>query len=141
MFALMNKPTAAYSKVAVDVGVETASPHKLILMLYDGALLALFTAKTHIDNENRKGMSDSLTRATDIIAYGLKESLNYNAGAELADKLAALYDYMCDRLQAANLKADKAAIEEVCVLLKELQGAWQEIANDPAVASQTKTAA
>jgi flagellar protein FliS len=56
-------------------------------------------------------------------------------------RLAALYDYMAARLLHANLHNDQAALAEVGRLLGEIKTAWEEIADDPAVASRNKVAA
>jgi flagellar protein FliS len=77
----------------------------------------------------------------DIILFGLKASLNLDEGGELAERLAALYDYMSTRLLYANLKNDQSALQEIINLLTELRSAWQEIADDPAVLSANKAAA
>lgn len=135
MFQTLNNPAAAYTKIGRDMSVETASPHKLVLMLYDGALLALALAASHLENGNKFAMSEEIVRASNIIAQGLRDSIDAKAGGELADRLSALYDYMNVRLQFANIRGDKAIIEEVSDLLRELKGAWEEIAKDPAVVS------
>lgn len=137
MFQSMSNAKTAYERVGLDIGIETASSHKLILMLYDGAMLALVRAAAHIDTGNRAAMSDEITKASNIIAQGLRDSIDPKAGGELAGRLAALYDYMNVRLQFANIKCDKRIIEEVSALLQELRGAWEEIARDPAVVSDS----
>jgi flagellar protein FliS len=137
MFQTLNNPAAAYTKVGRDMSVETASPHKLVLMLYDGAILALALAGSHLEKGDKRAMSEEILRASSIIAQGLHDSIDVKAGGELAERLAALYDYMNVRLQFANIKGDKKIIDEVSGLLQELRGAWEEIAKDPAVVSNS----
>jgi flagellar protein FliS len=141
MFQTMNNPSAAYTRVGLDMGVEVASSHKLILMLYDGALLALATALSYLEQGDKLTMSKEIMKASNIIAQGLRDSIASKDGGELADRLAALYDYMNVRLQFANIKGDKKIIEEVSGLLHELRGAWEEIAKDPSVVSDSRRAA
>ncbi len=50
-----------------------------------------------------------------------------HAGGELAERLAALYDYMSDRLLYANLHNSQPALDEVAGLLATLREAWAEI--------------
>jgi len=141
MFSSMHSPSSAYTKVGVETGVTAANPHKLILMLFDGALMALGTA-THAMQEGRiaeKGQA--ISKAIDIIINGLKVSLNFDDNSGLSEKLAALYDYMAERLLSANVKNDKKIIEEVSGLLRELRGAWEEIARDPAAVSDSRRVA
>lgn len=141
MFTSPSNPAKAYAKVGVETGVESASPHKLILMLFDGALMALSTATMHLKEKHIAEKGQALAKAVDIIGNGLKASLDPQSGGDLAGRLEALYDYMCMRLTHANLKNDGAAIAEVGGLLKELRGAWEEIASDSAAVAQNKAAA
>ncbi len=59
MFAAMHNPKAAYAKAGIETGVETADPHKLILMLFEGAMLAVASASLHM---KRKGGADDVAR-------------------------------------------------------------------------------
>lgn len=117
----------AYTSVGLETGVPGADPHKLILMLYQGALLAIASAKNQMQRKDISGKGASISKAIAIIDEGLKASLDSNAGGELAQNLSALYEYMCQRLLAANLKNDTAALDEVSRLLSELKEAWEAI--------------
>lgn len=130
-----------YAKVGVETAVAAANSHQLIVMLFDGALLSIAKAEGFM----RQGMiaekGEAISRAIDIIANGLRASLDFSAGDELAGRLAGLYDYMGLRLVHANLKNDLGALQEVSRLLGEIKSAWGEIADDPAVLSASKAAA
>jgi flagellar protein FliS len=141
MFATSYSPSQAYARVGVETGVMAANPHKLILMLFDGALLSIATAIHAMQEGDIATKGESVSKAIDIVANGLKASLDFTAGGDLAPRLAALYDYICDRLLFANLRNEKAAMDESARLLAELKGAWQEIAGDPAVVSASGKAA
>ncbi len=125
----MNTTTAikAYNKVDIESGVNAADPHKLILMLYQGALLAIISAKNQILREETAAKGASISKAITIIDEGLKACLDKNAGGELAQNLSSLYDYMNQRLLIANLKNDTDILDEVSQLLAELKGAWESI--------------
>jgi flagellar protein FliS len=131
----MHNPMAAYNKVGVETGVESADPHKLILMLFEGAMLAVASASLHMTRKNgiddlaRKG--EAISKAINIITNGLKASLDLNSGGELAGRLGALYDYMGMRLLYANLHDQPAILDEVSHLLAELKDAWEQIGNKP----------
>ena len=129
----------AYAKVEMESAALGADPHKLILMLYQGALLAISSAKNQMLRKEIAAKGKSISHAILIIDTGLKCSLDKNAGGELAQSLSALYDYMCQRLLIANLKNDTAALDEVSHLLSELKGAWEEIR--PQVLSARQNAA
>ena len=119
-------------------GVMAANPHKLILMLYDGALQSVAVAKQAMLDGRTATKGEAISKAMEIIDNGLRASLDLEGGAEIAQRLAALYNYMCERLLHANLRDNPAALEEVRELLLELKGAWEEIAKDPAVVSASR---
>lgn len=141
MFQTMSNARTAYGRVGLDMGVETATPHKLILMLYDGALLAVTQASASNTAGDKPAMSEAIMKADAIIAQGLRASLDTTVGGELAERLGALYDYMCVRLQFANLRGEKAIFDEVAGLLQELRSAWQEIAKEGTAVSPSEVAA
>ena len=127
MFGMSRSPTATYAQVSQDVAAETADPHALILMLFEGALLQIGTAAIAMDNKDIPTKGTATSKAIEIITNGLKVSLDYEAGGELAERLGALYDYMTQRLLHANLNNSRPALDEVARLLNELKGAWEEI--------------
>jgi len=126
MYAAMN-PISAYQRVGVESGVEAANPHKLILMLFEGAQEALSKAKMHMHHNEIAEKGAMLSKAIMIIDHGLKASLDTNAGGDMALKLLALYDYMTNRLLIANIQNDPEIIHEVYNLLNELYDAWKTI--------------
>lgn len=119
--------TQAYAQVSVESGVMSASPHQLIVMLFDGALSALLRARILMNQGNIAGKGQAISKAINIIDNGLKNGLNHEQGGEIADNLAALYDYMKRRLMQANLHNDIAAIDEVTGLLENIADAWRQI--------------
>jgi flagellar secretion chaperone FliS len=133
MFSTASKSIAAYNKVHIENGVDVASPHKLILMLFDGAILSLGSAAQAIREGNTAEKGKLISATLGIISGGLQASLNLQIGGELSERLNGLYDYMSQRLLLANLHNDVGAITEVAGLLSELRSGWQEIASDPAV--------
>ncbi len=122
-----SRGAAAYSAVGVETGVSTADPHKLILMLFEGALLQVGTAAAALENNDVPAKGSAISKAIDIILNGLKVSLDYEAGGELAQRLGALYDYMTQRLLYANLHNSRPAMDEVTSLLTDLKDAWASI--------------
>lgn len=141
MFATLNNPAAAYSAAGIETIADTADAHELILMLFDGALVSISLAAHHLKSENIAAKGENISKAIDIIENGLKVSLDYRSGGALAERLGALYEYMCHRLLHANLRNDKAVLEEVSGLLRELKSAWEEIGKDRTVVSPNKAAA
>jgi flagellar protein FliS len=127
MYSAARHAVNAYSKVGTETGVMTANPHRLILMLFEGARLAVAEAKLHMQRNETAAKGAAISKAIMIIDHGLKASLDVEAGGEIAEKLYALYDYMTNRLLIANLRNEFKALEEVGRLLSELHGAWETI--------------
>lgn len=125
----MNSATAlsTYKNVGIESGVAAADPHKLILMLYQGALLAIASAKNQMLRKQTAAKGASITKAIKIIDEGLKACLDVKAGGEIGQNLSDLYDYMNQRLLIANLKNDVAMLDEVSNLLGGLKDAWEKI--------------
>lgn len=127
MYTAMNSAISAYQRIGVETGIESADPHKLILMLFEGAQEALAKARMHMQHNEIAEKGQMLSKAIMIIDHGLKASLDMNAGGDLAVKLQALYEYMSYRLLVANVQNNIEIINEVNKLLSELHDAWKEI--------------
>jgi flagellar protein FliS len=134
MFGSTSSGANAYAKVGIETGVVAASPHKLIVMLFDGALAALATALHHMKEGNIPGKGQAISKAIAIIDSGLRASLDHNVGGEIARNLDALYEYMSNRLMMANLQNSPEMIEEVQRLMHDLKSAWEAI--NPAASPQ-----
>lgn len=141
MYSAMNNAVSAYQRVGVETGVESADPHKLILMLFEGAQEALAKARMHMQHNEIAEKGQMISKAIMIIDHGLKASLDMSAGGDLAIKLQALYDYMTHRLLVANIQNNTEIVNEVNRLLSELHGAWKEIGQFSGTQTAIKAAA
>ena len=127
MYASARKAVDTYAQVGVETGVASADPHRLILMLFDGALAAIATARLAMSRSEIGAKASAITKAIAIIDGGLKASLDVDAGGDLAARLSQLYDYMLKQLLVANLRSELTTLDEVTRLLNELRGAWAQI--------------
>lgn len=127
MFGSTYSGANAYAKVGVETGVVAASPHKLIVMLYDGAIVSLGMAMRHIRAGQIAAKGQSISKAIAIIESGLRASLNKEVGGEIAINLDNLYAYMVNRLIEANLGNKEDLLEEVQRLLQDLRDTWNRI--------------
>ena len=145
MFGTPKRGVGAYATVGLETGVAAASPHKLIVMLYDGVMVALLSAINGMKggSANIAAKGASISKAITIIDNGLRAALDKKAGGEIAENLDALYDYMSRRLLQANIKNDIAIVEEVHGLMADLREAWvaigekSEQATPPSAMQQT----
>jgi flagellar protein FliS len=128
MFGSSQSGANAYAKVGMETGVIAANPHKLIIMLFEGAQIALNNALQQMQAGNIPEKGKAISKAIMIIENGLRASLDKSVGGEIAINLDALYEYMGGRLLLANLNNDPAIIQEVQTLLHDIKSAWEEIA-------------
>ncbi|HSH98482.1 MAG: flagellar export chaperone FliS [Methylophilaceae bacterium] len=133
-----NQGVNEYSRVGVETGVVAASPLKLVVMLYDGAIAACQSAVLQMNQKNIEKKSALLSKAIMIIQSGLRLSLDKQSGGEIAQSLDDLYAYMSDRLYIANIKNDPELIHEVIKLLIDLKGSWETIEQQGRANTQAK---
>ncbi|MEP7301450.1 MAG: flagellar export chaperone FliS [Caldimonas sp.] len=116
----------AYRTVGVETGVAGATPHQLVIMLFDGFNAAIAGARTALAQGQVEAKCKAITRAVRIVDEGLKAPLDA-AGGALSDNLRALYGYVTLRLTQANLNNDVAALDECLLLLEPVRSAWLAI--------------
>jgi len=127
----MNAYQAAqhYSSVKTQTNVLDASPHRLIQMLFEGALERIAQAKGAILQNQIARKGELIGKAINIVG-GLQGSLNDKEGGELAANLDGLYEYIVRRLLKANLNSDPDILDECGRLLGELKSGWDGIADE-----------
>lgn len=117
-----------YNKMAVQAGVESATPHRLIQMLMEGVLEKVARAKGCMQRNDIRTKGQQIGWAISILE-GLKASLNKAEGGELAQNLEDLYIYMEQRLIVANRDNDPAILDEVTALMRQIKDGWDSIAD------------
>jgi flagellar protein FliS len=120
---------AKYGQIKNDTQTTYASPHQLMLMLFDGAIEAMSFTIGAIQNENFELRSKQNTRSITII-NGMRECLDMETGGELADNLYSLYQYMTKELFRASFKNDVDTIQNIQTMLKDIRGSWEKIPID-----------
>ncbi|MGL5758595.1 flagellar export chaperone FliS [Plesiomonas sp.] len=116
----------AYKKVSVDSQLQSASPHKVILMLLSGAIERLVQAKAAMQMGNIAVKGERLGKAITIIA-NLQACLSEEEGGDIAKNLSQLYEYMQAQLLSANINNDVIIIDEIISLLNEIKTGWESI--------------
>ena len=120
---------AQYGQIKNDAQTTYASPHQLMLMLFDGAIEAMSLTIGAIQNKNFELRSKQNTRSITII-NGMRECLDMETGGELADNLYSLYQYMTKELFRASFKNDADTIQNIQTMLKDIRGSWEKIPLD-----------
>ena len=120
---------AKYGQIKNDAQTTYASPHQLMLMLFDGAIEAMSFTIGAIQNENFELRSKQNTRSITII-NGMRECLDMETGGELANNLYSLYQYMTKELFRASFKNDADTVQNIQSMLKDIRGSWEKIPLD-----------
>ncbi len=135
MFGSPKSGANAYAKVAMETGVLTASPHQLIVMLFDGAIGAIQLAEKEMKAGRIAAKSKAISHAVNIVTEGLRASLDIKTGGAIAENLDALYAYMIECLMMAHLKNQPEMLTEVQILLQDLRSAWIAIGGEAQTAA------
>jgi flagellar secretion chaperone FliS len=115
---------AAYRSTSVHSNLEASDPHRLVVMLMDGALERIATARGLMTNSTGGAERAQLLHRAVAIIDELRNSLNFKAGGDISRNLDALYDYMCVRLMQASASNKPEWLDEVSRLLGEVRAAW-----------------
>jgi flagellar protein FliS len=123
----------SYDKVAKSYkasSVQTASPGKLVLMLFDGYLRFTAAATKSWDEpdliKKNEGINNNLIKAQNIVTE-LQSSLDLTVPGDLPGTLYRLYDYVLTNLQQANINKDVQKVVEADKVITELREAWSEM--------------
>lgn len=135
MYTNSRNAANVYANVGLETGIVSASPHQLIVLLYEGAELAVKMAIKHIHERNLEKKSAAISKASAIILEGLRAALDTSKGGDIAQQLDSLYGYMNQRLMLAHINNETAPLEEVLGLLQELHEAWTQIGKEARSAS------
>ena len=127
MYTSVNTRAATtYTRVGVATSVQSADPHELINLLFNGLLETLNLAKGAMERKDIATKGKAISKAVRLLDEGLKAALN-PAGGELTNNLTNLYNYCIRRLTEANLHNEVAAIDEVHNLISPVADGWRAI--------------
>ena len=108
-----------------QMAVQTASPEKLLLMLYDGVIRFSKGAIQELNNHNYENAHKYLLKVQDAINELI---INLNMEFDISKQLLNLYEYFIRRLVEANTSKDPAKVEEVLGFMIELRDTWAQAA-------------
>lgn len=107
-----------------------SSPEQLVPLLYQHLLVNLTRGAALIRAGDIEGKSAALGKASDIL-FELLESLDFEAGGEVAPRLAALYAYFLQEINAAGRSMDADRTERLLGMVERLHGAWRQASAAP----------
>jgi flagellar protein FliS len=123
----IGRGAGAYADIGVESGVMAADPHRLIVLLFDGAEGCIRRARAHIADGNTSAKGEAISKAIDIINKGLIAALDTSKGGEVAQNLGRIYEYIGQLLLQANLRNDGEALLQAERLLVDISSAWRQI--------------
>lgn len=115
-----------YQRVNVQSSVVDASPHRLIQMLFEGALERIAQAKGSLARGSLAQKSERISKAVGIV-QGLQGSLSDTEGGELTANLDELYDYVIRTLIQANQSNNVDKLDECARLLGDIKSGWDQM--------------
>ena len=121
-----NNPNAVATYLAGNV--TQADPSQIIVLLYEGAIYRIGQAAQEMEKQNTLASGIAVYRALAIIAE-LRNSLNLQAGGEIARNLDRLYLYMHEELVKGHLAKQPQSLERVRTLLTDLNSSWRQVAH------------
>jgi flagellar secretion chaperone FliS len=110
-----------------EIAVQTSSPTRLVVMLYEGAIRFLRESVVAIESRDLNAKRQSIDRAVAVVQH-LQGTLDMERGGAVALDLARLYDYITSRILDGSSKLETAPLEEAIKLLKVLMAGWEGVA-------------
>lgn len=104
--------------------VQTASPAKIILMLYEGAIKFCNIARDAIDANDISKANLNIQKAEKII---VQLRMDLDMKYPVAKEFDQVYDYIYRRLVEANMHKDKEILEEALEHIKTMRDTWKEV--------------
>jgi len=118
-------PYNKYIKQYQTNNITTATPEKLMVMLFDGAIQFLQKAKTAIEENNLKERSTNLESARKIIRE-LMRTIDLENGNDVSKQLFRLYNRMAMKLIKANVSRNSKLIDEVIEDMSNIRWGFQK---------------
>ena len=115
----------AYRRINVETSMHTIDQYQIVSLLFDGMLQSLAAARGALARGDVLAKCEAIARALRILEEGLATGLDRVDGGELAENLAALYDYCTRRLILANAQNDDAILQEIQRLIETIAQGWK----------------
>lgn len=118
-----HNPYAAYKQTAF----ETATPERLLIMLFDGGIKFLRLGEQALNSKDYTVANQSLVRVQNILIQ-LRTTLDIEKGGQIAINLQQLYDFYLNQVIIANVRKDAGLILPVIEFLETFRQTWIEAA-------------
>lgn len=125
----MRKNLSAYKQVDINSNILASDPHQIILLMFDGLLKGIATARGAIERKDFELKAQSLTKSINIL-NALIQSLDFDSQPEISNNFQVMYSYCIDCLMEASTSLDIAKLDEVVDMIKPVRSAWSEMPED-----------
>lgn len=115
-----------HSSVYKETSINTSSPVKLVVMLYEGAIRFLHQAKEATARKDAEAKGRAVDRAIAIIQH-LQGSLDFDKGGQVSYDLDRLYTYISTCIFEGSAKLNADAFDEAIKLLTTIHSGWEEL--------------
>jgi flagellar protein FliS len=122
----------SYATVAATYrrnAILTASPEKLVKLLYEGAITNLERSRAELGDEKTRRSAvagESLGKALGIVSE-LRSALNFEVGGEIAKNLDRLYEFSIDQISQANVTREPRHVDHTLRVLNTLREGWDAV--------------
>lgn len=117
-------PLAGPRRAFAEMSVQTASPARLITMLYDRLVRDIHDAESALQRTDKQAAHVALLHAQDIVV-ALRRSLDTKVWP-MGENLEQLYTYLLEQLVLANTRKDPAPLAACRDVVEPLREAWHE---------------
>src|SRR5438046_9127937 len=114
-----------------DREVLTASPARLVVIVYDQFLINVRRARFAIEADNVTQRVDALGKARDAVME-LLVSTDVERGGDIANNLRSLYAFVFSELMGITTREDIPTLDKLSALVMQLREAFATIAAEPA---------
>lgn len=124
----------SYSRQSVayrDREIQTASPGRLVVLVFDCALSNLLRARRAVQSGSIEQRVEAVGKAREAIME-LLVTLNVDQGGAIARNLQSLYAFILAELVDVARRPDGARLETIIKMVSELRAAFETIAVDAA---------
>ncbi|WP_286271725.1 flagellar export chaperone FliS [Thalassotalea hakodatensis] len=125
----MRKNLSAYKQVDINSNILASDPHQIILLMFDGLLKGIATARGAIERKDYELKAQSLTKSINILD-ALIQSLDFDSQPEISKNFEVMYSYCIDCLMEASTSLNVAKLDEVVDMIKPVRSAWSEMPED-----------
>lgn len=119
----------AYNRTKLEAELLVASPYRITQMLFEGFIERVNQAKGYMQSNDLSLKANYITKAIGIL-NGLQGAVDVSYNEELGNRIIALYEYMKERLNDANINNSVEPLDEVIKLITPIKEAWDQIPED-----------